>query len=388
MSRLPGSALANRPLHFIWICDASASMSLDGKIQALNNAIREALPNMKEVADENPNASVLIRTLRFSRGATWSETEPIPLNDFQWTDLAADDLPRTAAFSAEFRGRLEREGAQSGDVQVSLIWNNYNDLDLHVICPSGEEIYFGHRKSACGGELDVDMNVSPTSEEPVENIYWPPGGSPQGHYQVFVNHFKNHGRPGCTDPTSFKVAVSVGGAVQEFTGSISHGEPKKLIYEFDADETVATTSISGGGGNTDIGTALEMVAEQMKIPPMTDRALPPVLVLLSDGQPTDDFQQGLSKLMAQPWGKKAVRIAIAIGQDADESVLQDYIGHPEIKPLQANNPEMLTRYIKWASTVVLKAASSPAGQAAAKSGGNVPIAVPSITEEPSDSSVW
>ncbi|NEP61842.1 MAG: hypothetical protein F6K31_33635 [Symploca sp. SIO2G7] len=131
-----------------------------------------------------------------------------------------------------------------------------------------------------------------------------------------------------------------------------------------------------------------MVAEQMKIPPMTDRALPPVLVLLSDGQPTDDFQQGLSKLMAQPWGKKAVRIAIAIGQDADESVLQDYIGHPEIKPLQANNPEMLTRYIKWASTVVLKAASSPAGQAAATSGGNVPIAVPSVTEASSDSSVW
>ncbi|NES20786.1 MAG: hypothetical protein F6K41_18095 [Symploca sp. SIO3E6] len=131
-----------------------------------------------------------------------------------------------------------------------------------------------------------------------------------------------------------------------------------------------------------------MVAEQMKIPPMTDRALPPVLVLLSDGQPTDDFQQGLSKLMAQPWGKKAVRIAIAIGQDADESVLQDYIGHPEIKPLLANNPEMLTRYIKWASTVVLKAASSPAGRAAATSGGNVPIAVPSVTEASSDSSVW
>ena len=38
---------------------------------------------------------------------------------------------------SELRARLEREGAQSSDVQISLMWNNYNDLDLHVLCPSG-----------------------------------------------------------------------------------------------------------------------------------------------------------------------------------------------------------------------------------------------------------
>jgi len=97
---------------------------------------------------------------------------------------------------------------------------------------------------------------------------------------------------------------------------------------------------------------------------MTDRALPPVLVLISDGQPTDSFEKGLQKLMDEPWGKKAVRIAIAIGQDADHSVLQKFIGHSEIKPLQANNPEALVNYIKWVSTAVLKSASSPASQAA------------------------
>ena len=37
---------------------------------------------------------------------------------------------------SELRARLEREGAQSSDVQISLMWNNYNDLDLHVVCPS------------------------------------------------------------------------------------------------------------------------------------------------------------------------------------------------------------------------------------------------------------
>jgi len=68
--------------------------------------------------------------------------------------------------------------------------------------------------------------------------------------------------------------------------------------------------------HTDMGKALAAVAEEMKVPPMKSRSLPPVLVLVSDGQPTDDFSVGLKKLMDQPWGRAAVRMAVAIGQDA------------------------------------------------------------------------
>jgi len=48
MSKRPGGEVATRPPHFIWICDCSGSMGVDGKIQALNNAIREAIPHMRE----------------------------------------------------------------------------------------------------------------------------------------------------------------------------------------------------------------------------------------------------------------------------------------------------------------------------------------------------
>ena len=68
--------------------------------------------------------------------------------------------------------RLKREGAQKGIVQISLMWNNFNDLDLHVVCPSSERIHGGNRVSQCGGELDVDMNVRPQSKRPVENVVW------------------------------------------------------------------------------------------------------------------------------------------------------------------------------------------------------------------------
>src|ERR1700730_7669502 len=112
-------------------------------------------------------------------------------------------------------------------------------------------------------------------------------------------------------------------------------------------------------GVTDMGKALRLVAEQLKIPPMSDRALPPVLVLISDGQPTDDFGTGLKELMAQPWAKRAVRLAIAVGHDADKGVLSKFIGHSELKPLEANNSSALVDYIKWASTAVLNGAPSP-----------------------------
>lgn len=233
MSMRPGGELATRPLHFIWVADCSGSMAVDGKIQSLNTAIKEAIPHMQDVADENPNAQVLVRAVKFSDGAQWHVSQPTDIADFKWEDLEA-------------------------------------------------------------------------------------------------------------------------------------------------------------GGVTAMGMALGIVADQLKIPPMTDRALPPVLVLISDGQPTDDFAGGLQALMNEPWGRKAVRVAIAIGEDADQEVLKRFIGNPELKPLQANNPEALIKYIRWVSTAVLKSASAPASQtmAASVAGLNVPIpAVPDSGDSSADD-VW
>ena len=114
------------------------------------------------------------------------------------------------------------------------------------------------------------------------------------------------------------------------------------------------------GGVTDLGKAFEMLAAQLTIPPMSDRALPPVIVLLSDGQPTDDYKSALDRLLHLPWGKKAVRIAISIGQDADDDVLQQFTGNSELV-LQANNPQALVKMIKWASTAA-SLVSAPASR--------------------------
>ena len=110
-------------------------------------------------------------------------------------------------------------------------------------------------------------------------------------------------------------------------------------------------------GITDMGKAFELLAGQLSMPPMPDRALPPVIVLLTDGYPTDDWKRPMEKLLKMPWGKKAVKVAIAIGKDAERSVLEAFTGNPEAV-LDEGNPEVLTHFIKWASTVA-SAVSNP-----------------------------
>jgi uncharacterized protein YegL len=181
-------------------------MLLDGKMGALNEAIRDSIPHLREVASQNPHAQLFVRCLAFSTGCRWAISDPTPVEQLTWSDLSAS-------------------------------------------------------------------------------------------------------------------------------------------------------------GFTDMGQALSEVAAQLRVPPLEPRSLPPALVLVSDGQPTDDFDAGLRALMSEPWGAKAVRLAVAIGRDADLDVLARFIDNPEIRPMQATNAEQLMHFIRWASTVASRVASSPVAAA-------------------------
>jgi len=55
---------------------------------------------------------------------------------------------------------------------------------------------------------------------------------------------------------------------------------------------------------TGMGKALIELSKSLDMPPMPKRGLPPVIVFVSDGQPTDDFDAGLEALFSKPWGRK------------------------------------------------------------------------------------
>lgn len=124
-------------------------------------------------------------------------------------------------------------------------------------------------------------------------------------------------------------------------------------------------------GLTELGKALDLLCAQLTIPPMSERALPPVIVLLSDGVPTDTYKPSLDKLLHLPWGKKAVKIAIAIGRDADRNVLQEFTGNSEYV-LDANNPQALVAMIRWASTVASQVSQPSSRMAVEAIDSNVP----------------
>lgn len=112
-------------------------------------------------------------------------------------------------------------------------------------------------------------------------------------------------------------------------------------------------------GETAMGAALKLLAKSLTSKNLTGRQVQPVIVLISDGLPTDDVDAGLAALDKSEYGKSALRIAIAIGSDADMPTLQSFMGQSGVKPLQANNAETLVNRIKWAASVPVQAASRP-----------------------------
>ena len=131
----------------------------------------------------------------------------------------------------ELMDRLAREGGKSGVVQISLAWDDYNDLDMHVFCPSGERIYFNNRKSECGGELDVDMNVRPKSKTPIENVVWT-DEAPDGEYKTGVHFYRHHRKRRTKKTCQFRLRVVTYGQAKEYSGELTHGDPMSMITSF------------------------------------------------------------------------------------------------------------------------------------------------------------
>jgi len=108
-------------------------------------------------------------------------------------------------------------------------------------------------------------------------------------------------------------------------------------------------------GLTNMGPAFATAAEALASGRIERRALRPALLLITDGLATDPpggFEAGLATLMAQPAGQAALRLAIAIGRDAQSAALDRFIGDPSVPVLVADSTEDIADRLVAASLAV------------------------------------
>ncbi len=208
--------MATHSADIVFVIDASSSM------EPCVEGLKDNIKNFVDYFKDDPNS---MWDLRFDFVAHYDSTRE----------------DRAAGVDKDFKERVEAAGGQYEDVDIraSLIWQNRNDLDLHVVTPDGEKIYHGNKIASCGGELDVDRNVSGETTEPVENVRWATGLAKKGNYRVFVRNYDY--KETDTASFAFKVEIDNGQGIKTYdlktksnqTGSASDIEVAEFYYDPD-----------------------------------------------------------------------------------------------------------------------------------------------------------
>jgi Ca-activated chloride channel family protein len=231
------------PMNLAFVIDTASSMNEQDKIAWVKESVEIFMKKVRDVdylslVSFNDTARVIFESTRMDspakkqnflaavkglspQGGTNLEAGLKAGYEQLLANFREGSVNRLFLFSdgTEFSQRLTGAGAQSGDIRVSLLWNNRNDLDIHVVTPRGEEIFYGRTKDSTGGFLDVDMNVNGETTKPVENIFWPIGKAPQGNYRVYVQNFSFNERD--RSPTTFQVEVKNGNAYYQYEGEVT-----------------------------------------------------------------------------------------------------------------------------------------------------------------------
>lgn len=114
-------------------------------------------------------------------------------------------------------------------------------------------------------------------------------------------------------------------------------------------------------GRTPMGSAFAMARQWLEDKVMVpSRAYRPVLVLVSDGAPTDDWQAPLEALKASERGQKATRFAMAIGADADRAMLRQFTNDPEAPVFDADGARDIVKFFRAVTMSVVARSTSGA----------------------------
>jgi len=101
------------------------------------------------------------------------------------------------------------------------------------------------------------------------------------------------------------------------------------------------------GGRTPMGQAFELATQVLENKELiTSRDYRPVVILLSDGIPTDDWKSGLDMLRNSDRAQKASRFAMAIGEEAHIDVLEAFNNDEEASVFRAHEARDIHRFFR------------------------------------------
>lgn len=107
---------------------------------------------------------------------------------------------------------------------------------------------------------------------------------------------------------------------------ITFGGTAQLHVPLQPARDIAWSDMAAGGG-TPMGSAMKLVTELVEDrDAVSSRAYRPTIVLVSDGQPTDDWRSAFARLTGEGRAAKALRMALGIGTDADLAMLRQFVG--------------------------------------------------------------
>lgn len=109
----------------------------------------------------------------------------------------------------------------TGDFFATLTWNRQADIDLWLVEPNGNKIYYANRTSTSGGELDYDN----TYAYGPENIFFEKA-VPPGRYEVWVHYFSGSGA------TNWTVSLKNGNSSTNYRGTLAQSGNKTLVATF------------------------------------------------------------------------------------------------------------------------------------------------------------
>ncbi|MDY6275544.1 MAG: protein phosphatase 2C domain-containing protein [Succinivibrionaceae bacterium] len=106
--------------------------------------------------------------------------------------------------------------------------------------------------------------------------------------------------------------------------------------------------LSAAGASVDLGEACRELNRKLSkngFMKSASGSYAPAIILLLDSEPTDDFEAGLAELKKNGWFRVAIKIAIAIGDDANKEKLAKFTGTSETV-FSVHNIDALNKMIR------------------------------------------